>query len=533
MPVKKPWYRRLFFQVLSLHLAAVLLVLAISAVALIRHTGATLESQYGERALAVAEAVASMPLVRDTVAMEESAEWLQPLAEDIRIATGMTFVVIANAEGIRRSHPNPDRIGHPVSTDPSEALQGISGIYVEEGTLGLSVRGKAPIRAGNEVIGLVSVGILTGSVAEALRAQLPTFMLWAGIGLLPGVAMAWLAARRIRRKTLGLEPDEIASMYEHRQAMLHGIREGVIGLDKSGHVNLLNQEAARLLDLEDAMLGRRFADIVASPALLDLSREPGHHSDVQITHGDIVLTASAMPVLVRGEQVGSVITLRDLTELDSLQGEMQSVRDLLDALRAQAHEFSNTLHAISGLIEIDRATEAIDLIAEHTATHQRLASAFEQEIGDPYMVGLMLAKSAVAAERGIDFRVETESLAGVKLMHGKELISVLGNLVDNAFDALIGSRHAGGRVQVSLQSQGRDLVIRVSDNGRGVPPEARSSIFESGFTTKSSQIHSGLGLALVKATVEDLGGTVSLETGPLTIFTIRLPDEIAVPVGAR
>lgn len=531
MPGTRPWYRRLFFQPLSLHLLTVVLVLGVAAYALVRNTSATLEREYGERALAVAESVAAMPIVRNTVSDPTSSEWLQPIAEDIRIATGMTFVVIADAQGIRRTHPNPERIGQLLSTDPGDALAGISGIYVQEGTLGLSVRGKTPIRdQAGEVIGVVSVGILTGSVAAALRSEVPTFLAWAGAALLLGTAMAWLAAHRVRRQTLGLEPDEIASLYEHRQATLHGIREGVIGLDRSGAINLMNREAARLLSLDDGAVGRPLSQAVDSPALVDLGANPGREADVQITFGDAVLSANAMPVEVRGDRVGSVITLRDLTELDSLQGEVRSVRNLLDALRAQAHEFSNTLHTVSGLIEIDRASDAVALIAEHAATHQRLASAFEREIGDPFLVALLLAKSAVAAERGIDFRIEAASLSGVRLTHGKELITVIGNLVDNAFDAVAGPRNAGGRVQVTLSPQGRNLVVRVIDNGPGIDPVVREAIFESGFTTKAKQHHSGIGLALVKSTIESLGGTVGIIAGESTVFEVHLPEEIAVPI---
>jgi two-component system CitB family sensor kinase len=534
MPDTRPWYRRLFFQALSAHLVTVVAVLAISALALVRHTGQTLEREYGERALAVAESVAAMPIVRESVADPASSEWLQPIAEEIRLATGMTFVVIANDQGIRRTHPNPERIGEVLSTDPGDALEGRSGIYVQEGTLGLSVRGKVPIRAGDGiVIGVVSVGILTGSVSAALRSQIPTFLAWAGGALLLGAAMAWLAAHRIRRQTLGLEPDEIASLYEHRQAMLHGIREGVIGLDRSGSINLMNREAARLLGLDDSALGRPLAQVAGSVALIDLSNRPGVESDVHITFGETVLSVSAMPVEVRGERVGSVITIRDLTELDSLQGEVRSVRNLLDGLRAQAHEFTNTLHTVSGLIEIDRSADAVALIAEHAATHQRLASAFEREIGDPFLVALLLAKSAVAAERGIDFRVEAASLSGVAIVHGKELITVIGNLVDNAFDALAGSRNAGGRVMVTLTPEGPDLAVRVADNGPGVDPAIRDSIFETGFSTKARVHHSGIGLALVRSTVEALGGTVRLDAGENTAFEVHVPNEIAVasPVG--
>jgi len=339
-----PWFRRLFTQTLAFQLGITALVLVVAAIAFARQVQTTIEEQYGLRSLAVAESVAAMPIVRDNVADPDSPVLLQPVAEAVRAATDVSFVVIADVAGVRRTHPSPDRIGQVVSTDPSEALAGVSGIYTQTGTLGPSVRGKAPIFDQNgEVVGLVSVGVLSVTVTEAFREDVPAVLLGSALAMALGAVGAWFLARRIRTQTLGLEPAEIAALLERREAMLLGIREGVVGLDAGGQVNLVNPEASHLLGISQDNLGDHLVDAVPSVALERLLAEPVEYLDVELTISERALVANVMPVSVRGHHVGTVLTLRDRTDFESLVGELESVQGLVEALRAQAHEFTNTL----------------------------------------------------------------------------------------------------------------------------------------------------------------------------------------------
>jgi two-component system CitB family sensor kinase len=520
-----PWYRRLFAQTLALQLGMIALVLLVAGFAFARQAESTLEEQHGLRSLAVAESVAAMPIVRDNITDPDSASFLQPIAESVRTATEVSFVVIADVNGIRRSHPNSERIGQKVSTDPSRALAGISDVYVQEGTLGPSVRGKVPVyNEEGEIVGLVSVGILSVTVAQEFRDELPAVLLGAGIAMLLGALGAWILARRIRNQTHGLEPADIAALYERREAMLLGIREGVIGLDPSGRLNLVNREATRLLGLDERSIGKRPAEVIPSPALERLlSDSTTAHHDVKLSIADQVVVANVMPVEVRNQHIGTVVTLRDRTELDSLVGELESVQVLVDALRSQAHEFSNTLHTISGLIELGRTETVLDVIYDHTATHQRLTSAYERQIGDPLLIALLLAKSAIAAERGITIVVEIDGLDEVKLIEAREMITILGNLVDNALDSVAGPRNNGGTVSIELCRQGSQLTMSVRDNGPGISEEVLDAMFQEGFTTKSSDSHSGIGLALVHNAVKSLNGTIDVERGDGAGFHVVLP----------
>ena len=523
-----PWYRKLFTQTLAIQFVIIGLVLAVAAIAFARQVQATIEEQYGLRSLAVAESVAAMPIVRANVSHPDSSALLQPVAEAVRSATDVSFVVIADVNGIRRTHPSPDRIGLAVSTDPSETLAGVSGIYTQTGTLGRSVRGKAPIFDDNgDVVGLVSVGVLSVTVAEAFRERTPAVLLGSALAMALGALGAWYLALRIRKQTLGLEPAEIAALLERREAMLLGIREGVVGLDAGGQVSLVNPEATHLLGITEDNLGDLLVDAVPSVALERLLKEPVEYHDVELTISDRALVANVMPVSVRGQHVGTVVTLRDRTDFESLVGELESVQGLVEALRAQAHEFSNTLHTISGLIELDRASEVVDLIAVHADAHARLTEAYESELPDPLLVGLLIAKSAIAAERGIRFSVEVAGLEDSSLLGSRELITVIGNLVDNAFDSVAGPRDGDAHVELSMHRNGDTLEFSVADNGSGFAPEVRGSIFDEGFTTKGSDSHAGIGLTLVSDAVDTLGGSIHVEDGKGTVFTVVIPDAFA------
>jgi two-component system CitB family sensor kinase len=498
-------------------------VLVVAAIVFARQVQTTIEEQYGLRSLAVAESVAAMPIVRDNVSDQDSPALLQPVAEAVREATDVSFVVIADGEGIRRTHPSPDRIGQAVSTDPSVALGGVSGMYTQTGTLGRSVRGKAPIfdRDG-KVVGLVSVGVLSVTVSQAFREDVPAVLLGSALAMALGAVGAWFLAKRIRKQTLGLEPSEIAILLERREAMLLGIREGVVGLDAAGNVNLVNPEASHLLGITQDNLGDQLIDAVPSLALERLLAEPVEFHDVELTISERALVANVVPISVRDQYVGTVLTLRDRTDYESLVGELESVQGLAEALRAQAHEFSNTLHTILGLVELDRTSDIVDLISHHVDIHDRVTAAYEQQLEDPLLAGLLIAKSAIAAERGIKFSVDVTNLDNGVLVSSRTLVTIVGNLVDNAFDSVAGPRDGGAHVGLTLTRDGDALELIVRDNGDGITPEVRASMFDEGFTTKGTDAHAGVGLALVQNAVTAAGGSIAAERDHDTVFRVRI-----------
>ena len=336
----------------------------------------------------------------------------RPARRAIRRRTHAAFIVVANDRGIRYSHPDKSKIGEQISTDPSVALSGKEFVGVQTGTLGRSMRAKVPIRgADGRVIGLVSVGVLESTVTGTPVSDLPVILIPPLLGLGLGILGSLLLARRIKRQTFGLEPNEIATLLEQREAMLHGIREGTIATDRNGRVTLVNDEARRLLSLE--WRRRRAQPRRDRPGR---PRTRGHGGNVEepdqvVLVDDHVLVVNRMPVSVRGKTIGAVVTLRDRTELEGLLRELNDVQSLADALRAQEHEFAHRLHVVAGLIEVGRHEEAVGFIKKSSLVHQALVGSIVDSVGDPILVGLLLGKAAVASERGVELRVGARDAA--------------------------------------------------------------------------------------------------------------------------
>jgi two-component system CitB family sensor kinase len=522
---------KLSTQILSLQVAIVLVTLLVVSGASVKSSGDQLQVQYGERALAVAQAVATLPTVRSAFDDLYPPTTLQPLAEAVREASGLTFVVIANSEGTRFSHPDPARIGERVSTDPGPALNGQDWIGVEEGTLGRSVRAKTPIFDDRgQVIGIVSVGILSEEVSAQLRRQLPTFLGAGALALALGVIGSLVLARRVKRQTHGLEPPEIGALLEQREAMLKSIREGTVGVDTSQRFTFANDEAARLLGLTSVPVGERVDAVVPPGRVRELLTRQIDGQDQIVLAGDHVLVANRMPVIVRGERVGSVVTLRDRTELEGLVRELATMRSLTDALRAQAHEFSNRLHTVAGLIELGHHEEAVSFITDTALTQQALTEALMERVGDPTIVALLLAKAASASEHGIELTLADDTRPDGELRDKEALVTILGNLIDNAIEA-IGA--TGGRIEVALCPEGDDLTIRVADSGPGIPPDLVEEVFTDGYTTK---VHGagqsrGLGLALVRQAVARHEGSIDVTSDGGAVFTVTLPRVVRREAG--
>jgi two-component system CitB family sensor kinase len=525
-PVHRPRLS-LASRILAFQLAIILGALLIGAVVSIVVERQRLNDQYMQRALTVAQSVAGMPSVRDALRDSDPSRTLQPLAEGMRKAAGARFVVIAGADGIRYSHPNPAMIGKPIDEDPSAILAGHTFVGIQQGTLGRSVRGKAPIFDGTgRVVGIVSVGFLVEQVSGQLAADLPLLGLYLLVAVALGIVGSLLLARHLKRQTFGLEPGEIARLLETREASLHGIREGTVATDVDGRITLINDEARRLLRLSGDSVGQPLTEVLPPGRVRDLLIGEATGADEVVLAADRVLVVSRMPVVVRGRTIGHVATFRDRTELESLLRELDNARSVSEALRAQAHDFSNRLHTIAGLIELGRQEEAIQLTTESSSVSQELTESLLERVGDPVLGALLLGKSAVAAERGIQFRLTPDSRLDGDAGHPRDLITVVGNLIDNALDAAAIASNGGPRwVEVSIQKADGDVVIQVHDSGPGIGHGDLGRIFSEGYTTKLAGPGSrrGLGLALVQQVAARRGGEVTVINKGGALFTVRLP----------
>jgi sensor histidine kinase regulating citrate/malate metabolism len=368
------------------------------------------------------------------------------------------------------------------------------------------------------------------SVWERLRGASSYLLTYVGIALVLGLLGSWLLARRIKRQTLGLEPREIAGLAEHREAMLYGIAEGVIALDPQNRITLVNDVARRLLDLPEHSVGVSLADLRIEGRLYDVlageaqgDEEGAVPRDQVVIRRGRVLVMNRMDVHKDGRHLGTVTTLRDRTELANLEREIGSFRSSTQLLRAQAHEFANQLHTISGLIQIgeyDEVVRYVDAVSRH---RESLDLTVNRRVRDSAVAALLMAKSSLAAERRVDLRITGDtSLERLEPADSADVATVVGNLVDNAIDAASGSPDAW--VEVALHQDATAVEIVVRDSGPGVAPELAQEVFTHGFTTKAAQSgERGIGLALTRLVCQRRGGEVSVSnTEDGAMFTAQL-----------
>ncbi|MFS4104609.1 ATP-binding protein [Streptomyces sp. PD-S100-1] len=523
--------RRAFSQVLLMQLTVAAGVAVLATGLFLAPLSHQLDDQAMRRALAIAETTSQDPqIARDLLSTAPSVSGpVQREAERIRLATNAEYVVVMDMRGTRWSHTDPRQIGNRVSTDPSAALNGHEVMQIDTGTLGRSARGKVPLYApgGHRIIGAVSVGIAYDSVRGRLVDAIPGLLAYAGGALAVGALAAWLISRRVQRQTRDLAFSDIAALLAEREAMLHGIREGVVALDRGGRVRLLNDEARRLLGIGDEAIGRTPDEALGRGRTTDVLAGRVTGTDLLTVRGRRVLVANRMPT----DDGGAVATLRDRTELEQLGRELDSTHGLIDALRAQDHEHANRLHTLLGLLELEMYDDAVEFVGEVVGDHRATSEQVTEKIRDPLLAALLVGKATVAAERGVALWVSDRTWLPDGLVDPRGLVTVVGNLVDNALDAVAATPHA--RVEVELRAEGRTVVLRVRDTGPGIPADRRELIFTEGWSTKEPPAHGkrGLGLSLVRRLAERQGGGVSVGDahGGGAEFTVVLPEALAEP----
>ncbi|MFE6524628.1 ATP-binding protein [Streptomyces sp. NPDC057794] len=522
--------RRVFSQVLLMQVAIAAGVAVLATGLFLAPLGDQLDDQAMRRALAIAQTTAQQPGlaqdVRDTPPAPDGP--VQREAERIREVTGAEYVVVMDWRGVRWSHTDPKQIGGIVSTDPGRALAGHEVMEIDDGTLGRSARGKVPLRDDDgAVVGAVSVGIAYDSVRARLVHAIPGLLAYAGGALAVGALAAWLISRRVQRQTRDLAFSDIAALLSEREAMLHGIREGVVALDRTGRIRLVNDEAQRLLGLGETTVGRTPDEALGAGRTADVLAGRVTGTDLLTVRGQRVLVANRMPT----DDGGAVATLRDRTELEQLGRELDSTRGLIDALRAQDHEHANRMHTLLGLLELEMYDDAVDFVGEVVGDHRATSEQITERIEDPLLAALLVGKATVAAERGVALGVSDRTRLPDRLVDPQGLVTVVGNLVDNALDAVAGTPDA--RVEVELRTEGRTATLRVRDTGPGIPPEHRESVFTEGWSTKKPPAHRerGIGLSLVRRLAERQGGcaTVGEAHGGGAEFTVVLPEALAEP----
>lgn len=547
--MRLPRPRSLAGQLFAMQVVLVTLMVAGSAVFMYVTAHDRAEEAAARQAESTARSVAAAPgVARAITGGGNPSDVLQPYTERARRGTAVTFITIMAPDGTRFTHPNPDVIGEAFLGHTARALHGETFSETYTGTLGPSLRVVTPVRADDgRIVGLVSAGITIKTISDEVRRQLmPVLYVAAGALALAGLA-TYLINARLRRHTHGMNAGELSRLHDYHQATLHAVREGLLMLDGSGRIALVNDGARELLGMgaDGEVVGRPVADLGLPAPLTEALLSPGPRVDEVHLTRDRTVVVNTSPV-TGGEHRGTVVTLRDVTELQTLTGELDSARGFAEALRSQAHESANRLHAVVSLIELGRTAQAVEFATAELELAQTLTDRVTGAVTEPVLAALLLGKAAQANEQGVELVLSPDSRIddGVlpPTLPARDLVTVLGNLIDNAVDAAAeGARtrtasgiRDGGQPQVRVTARAADgeLLLRVADDGPGVDPDRAEEVFARGWTTKrGGQGGRGLGLALVRQAARRHGGeaTLTAPEGGGAEFTVRLPLGPAAP----
>jgi sensor histidine kinase regulating citrate/malate metabolism len=492
----------------------------------------------GRRMSGIATSIADNPLVLQAAGLPDPSAVLQPYALNVMADADADFITIMAPDRTRWTHPRNEELGKPYIGSIDAALNGHVFTEITAGTLGPSVRTIAPVKdqAGN-VKALVAAGVTVRTVDVAVSGRLPALVAIAFALLLGGSVASWLLGRYLRNVTRGWGPEQLAQLFAYYESVLHSVREGVILIDSKGRVVMYNDQAAELLGLAPRPSGSDPADaallrdLPLAPSLRDLFESGRTAKDEIHLAGPRVLVVNQGPavgpsspgVRQRPAVFGTVATIRDRTEIESLGTELETMRTLSDALRAQTHEHANRLHTIVSLMELGRAGEALDFATKDLELSQQLTDEMVGAIEEPVLGALLMGKAAEAHERGVELGLQANSTAGTAGVAVQDLVTILGNLLDNAIDAAADAP-APKWVELSVESGAGGVEITVEDSGRGIEPGAVEDVFRYGFSTKpTGKYGRGLGLALVRQAVHRLGGTMTITNPRGAQFHIFLP----------
>jgi sensor histidine kinase regulating citrate/malate metabolism len=513
--LSKWWPRSLAGQAIALQILVIaVVVLAGSALALF-DAARDGDAAARQQVLGIATALADSPSTAAAIQSGNATATLQPVTEAVRKNTDIAFITIMAPDRTRFTHTDPNQIGGKYIGTIDPALRGETFTEVYTGTLGPSIRAVAPVRDGSgRIVGLVSAGILQQSLADRWRSQVPTIVAVSLAALAIALVGVWAIRRRLLRQTHGLRPDELRVMYEHHDAILHSVSEGLIVVDRNG-VALANDEARRLLALPPGPVDR--SDL---PEFLR-TYNPGARDEVHVTE-DRVLVVNRSPV-EDAPPDSEVVTIRDRTELQGALGELSSLKVLTDTLRSQAHEAANKLHTIVTMVEMGRADEAVKFATNELELSQQLVDRLSSAVGEPALVALLLGKTAQADERGIELTVTEEthlpSNADDLALSGQEMVTVLGNLIDNAMDAC---DREDPWIEVTVSQDNGTLLIRVADSGPGMDAATFEKAMQRGYSTKDDSEQHGLGLALVAQVVKRHNGSLTADVTYGSVVTVTV-----------
>ncbi|WP_284035861.1 sensor histidine kinase [Neobacillus sp. 114] len=488
-----------------------------------------IEENKGRLALEISRTVSYIPTIIDAFKSDDPSITIEPIAEKIRKETGAEFVVIGNKDGVRYSHPEKTKLGRKMTGGDNDRALTKGEYYVSKakGTLGPSIRGKSPIfNKQGEIIGIVSVGFLLEDVNQQITDNIRRVLIVSLFALFISLIGSILLGRNIRRDTMGLEPYEIATLYKEKNAVLHSVKEGILAINQGGYITMMNQQAKELLQLQGTVRNRKVDGLFPSNYLYEVLKTGISQTDKEMVWNDKTVIVNCTPIMDGKIGIkGVVASFRDKTEIEQMINTISEVKRYSEDLRAQTHEFTNKLYFLLGLLQLGEYNEAIEMIQGETQALQFQNSVVFKQIQDTKIQAILLGKLGKASEKKINFEINTDSYLEAMPDHIKlsNLIVILGNLIDNAFEAVYRSKDPV--VKFFATDIGSDIIFEVSDNGKGFDEAEIPLLFERGYSSKMGTAPRGFGLSNAEQAVLELNGMIEAQSNSESgaIFTVYIP----------
>jgi len=490
-----------------------------------------IESKARTNIMNVAEMVAHSREIVDAMKIKDPNKKIAPYVNSqLKNLEQVEYIIVADSEGIRYSHPNPEMIGKKfVGGDEFRVVQkGDTYISEATGTLGKSLRAFAPIydTKNNKEIGFVSVGTLTHSIEKAKHTAILYIVLIALGGLTAGIIGAFLLANNIKNTLLGLEPEEITKLYNEKMGMLDAIHEGLVAIDNEGRITLINDSALNILHFQnevnkDDIIGQNIEEVIPNTRMINVMENGESEFEKEQRINDTIIMTNRVPIINRGKVVGAIASFRDKTEVTRMAEELTGVKKMAWSLRAQNHEFMNKLHTISGLIQLEEYDEALQFISDVAKSRSDISNILTKKIKEPSLSAILLSKYNKAEESRVKLIIDKDSKLTRMPEHmtSEEIISIVGNLIENSLDAV--SNDGSDEIYVKIVQNEDWLQIKIKDNGPGIQEEYRKKVYEQGFTTKEGQ--RGHGMYIVKKIIEEANGSIEFQVDKGVTWDISIP----------
>jgi two-component system CitB family sensor kinase len=489
-----------------------------------------IESKVRTNILNVAEMVAHSSEIIEELETKDPKHKIELFVEmQLKNLAQVEYIIVADKEGIRYSHPNPEMIGKKFAGGDEIRVLEYGETYISEatGTLGKSLRAFTPIYDVNhKEIGFVCAGTLTHSIERTKHTAIFYIIIIGFGGLITGILGAFLLAKNIKNSLLGLEPQEIIKLYNEKMGILDAIHEGLVAVDHKGRITLINDSALTILHFEnkdhkEQLMGKNIEDIIPNTRMINVLESGKAEFEMeQRIHNTIIMT-NRIPIFKRGRIVGAIASFRDKTEVTRMAEELTGAQKMAWSLRAQNHEFMNKLHTIAGLIQLEEYEEALQFISDIAKVRNNICNILTENIKDASLSALLLSKYNKAEECRVKLKIDVNSKLSrlPQFMTSEEIVSVIGNLIENSLDEV--KNDGTGVIYIKIVEDNNYLNLIVQDNGGGILTEYRDKIYEQGFSTKEGQ--RGHGMYIVKKIIDDFNGTINFTVSEGVLWDIKIP----------